>query len=78
MVRLEQRIQRVEEVLNQRASDLSMLSDEELYQRIDEGLAGLGTSRERVIAEHGSLEDYAKFLRREEAGKVPVDIGSQP
>lgn len=67
MQRLERRIDRVETVMKQRASDLSLLTDKELNQRIDTLLARMGTSREQAIAEYGSLEAYAEALRQREA-----------
>jgi len=64
---LEKRINKVEITARHRASDLSLLSDAELEQRLDTILARMGTTREKVIAEHGSLRAFTDVLREREA-----------
>jgi hypothetical protein len=68
MRRLEQRINKVEAAKKQRAGDLSSLTCEELNQRLGVILARMGTSREKVIAEFGSLEGYADVIRQKKTG----------
>ena len=65
MARLEQRIIKIETTARRRAGNLSLLSDDELMQRVDAFLARMGTTREMVIDEHGSLSAFAEVLRRE-------------
>lgn len=62
---IEKRITKAEIAARHRASDLSLLSDAELEQRLDAILARMGRTREMVIAEHGSLRAFADVLRRE-------------
>lgn len=64
---LEKRINKVEITARHRASDLSLLSDAELGQRLGAILARMGTTREKVIAEHGSLRAFTDVLREREA-----------
>lgn len=64
---LEKRINKVEITARHRASDLSLLSDAELEQRLDAILARMGLTRETVIAEFGSLKVFAAVLREREA-----------
>jgi hypothetical protein len=62
MGKIEQRIERMESAMKQREGDLSLLTDAELEQRIDVLLARMGTTRELVIAEHGSLGAFSHWL----------------
>lgn len=65
MSRIEQRIARLESKRAARVGNWSLLTDAELENRIDVSLAQMGTSRELVIAEHGSLENFARILRQQ-------------
>ncbi len=62
---LEKRVNKVEVIARLKAGDLQSLSDAELEQRTDSFLARMGTTREMVVAEHGSLSTFADVLRRE-------------
>lgn len=65
MSRIEQRIARLESKRAAMIGNWSLLTDAELENRIDLSLAQMGTSRERVIAAHGSLENFAGVLRQQ-------------
>ncbi|MDP3497940.1 MAG: hypothetical protein Q8R84_09830 [Candidatus Nitrotoga sp.] len=65
MSRIEQRIARLESKRAAMIGNWSLLADAELEDRIDVSLVKMGTSRERVIAEHGSLENFARILRQQ-------------
>ena len=65
MASIEQRIERLEAKRDAIEGNLSLLTDAELEQRIDVLLAKMGTSRERVIAEHGSHKNFAGVLRQQ-------------
>ena len=65
MSRIEQRIARLESKRAAMIGNLSLLTDAELENRIDVLLAKMGTSRELVIAEHGSYENFAGVLRQQ-------------
>ena len=63
---LVKRINKVETAMQLRASDLSRLTDEELENRVDAVLVRLGTTQERAIAVHGSLNAFADMLSKRE------------
>ena len=63
MTGLEKRINKVETKVRHGDSNLSLLSDTELTQRVDGFLAQMGTTHETVIAEFGSLKIFAAVLR---------------
>ncbi|MFZ1545616.1 MAG: hypothetical protein WAT12_00710 [Candidatus Nitrotoga sp.] len=65
MSRIEQRIARLESKRAAMIGNWSLLTDAELENRIDVLLAQMGTSRELVIAEHGSYENFAGVLRQQ-------------
>ncbi len=59
---LERRLLKIESAARQREGNLSLLTGAELYERIDTLLARMGTNRERVISEHGSLNRFRAYL----------------
>ena len=65
MSRIEQRIKRLESKRAAMIGNWSLLTDAELENRIDVSLVQMGTSRELVIAEHGSLENFAGVLQQQ-------------
>ena len=60
---IEKRITKAEVIARHRASDLSLLTDAELERRADAFLVQMGLTREKVIAEFGSLGAFANVLR---------------
>lgn len=64
MSKIEQRIERLESKHVAMASNLSLLTGAELEQRIDVLLEKMGTTREQVIAEHGSHKNFVSALRQ--------------
>ena len=65
MSRIEQRIERLESKRAAMIGNLSLLTDAELENRIDVLLAKMCTSRELVIAKHGSYKNFAGVLRQQ-------------
>lgn len=65
MLKIEQRIARLESKRDAMIGNLSLLTDAELENRVDVLLAKMGTSRERVIAEHGSHKNFVRILRQQ-------------
>ncbi|MCE9549758.1 MAG: hypothetical protein K8R50_01910 [Betaproteobacteria bacterium] len=76
MSRIEQRIARLESKRAARIGNWSLLTDAELENRIDVSLAQMGTSRELVIAEHGSLENFAGVLRQQVEQNIELETHS--
>lgn len=62
MAKIEKRIERLEAKRDAMAGDLYLLTDEELENRFDAVLTRMGTNRERVIAEHGSLGAFSHWF----------------
>ena len=76
MSRIEQRIARLESKRAAMIGNLSLLTDAELENRIDVLLAKMGTSRELVIAEHGSYENFAGVLRQQVEQNIELETHS--
>ena len=76
MSRIEQRIERLESKRTAMIGNLSLLTDAELENRIDVLLAKMGTSRELVIAEHGSYENFAGVLRQQVEQNIELETHS--
>lgn len=74
MARIEQRIERLESKRDAVKGNVSLLTDAELRQRIDTLLAKMGTSREQVIAEHGSYKNFAGVLRQQVEQNIELEI----
>lgn len=62
------RVDRLESARKTEEGDLSLLTDAELDGRIDAVLERMGTSRERAIAEHGSLNGFRDYLEGQQHG----------
>ena len=76
MSRIKQRIERLESKRAARIGNWSLLTDAELENRIDVLLAKMGTSRELVIAEHGSYENFAGVLRQQVEQNIELETHS--
>jgi c-di-GMP-related signal transduction protein len=76
MSRIEQRIARLESKRAAMIGNWSLLTDAELENRIDVLLAKMGTSRELVIAEHGSYENFAGVLRQQVEQNIELETHS--
>ena len=76
MSRIEQRIARLESKRAAMIGNWSLLTDAELENRIDVLLAKMGTSRELVIAEHGSYENFAGVLRQQVEQNIELETQS--
>lgn len=62
------RVDRLESARKTEEGDLSLLTDAELDGRVDAVLWRMGTSRERAIAEHGSLNGFLGYLVEQQHG----------
>jgi c-di-GMP-related signal transduction protein len=76
MSSIEQRIERLESKRAAMIGILSLLTDAELENRIDVLLAKMGTSRELVIAEHGSDKNFACVLRQQVEQNIELETHS--